>query len=130
MNVLLSINPKFVEAIVDGTKRYEFRRTIFRRRDVEKAFIYCTSPVQRVIGAFQIGRILEDTPSRLWADLKSLSGLSKRDYLEYFHGSQKAYAIEIRDFYAYDEPLDPRELDPGFVPPQSFAYLEHDFETS
>jgi predicted transcriptional regulator len=130
MNVLLSINPKFVEAIADGTKRYEFRRTIFRRRDVERVFIYCTSPVQRIIGAFQIGRILEDTPSRLWAELKSLSGLSKRDYLEYFHGSRKAYAIEIRDFYAYDEPLDPREMDPGFVPPQSFAYIEHGFEIS
>ena len=130
MNVLLSINPEYVEAIADGTKRYEFRRTIFRRKDVDRAFVYCTSPVQRIVGAFLIGRILEDTPPRLWAELKSHSGLSKRDYLEYFHGSQRAYAIEIRDFHAYDVPLDPKELDPGFVPPQSFSYLEHGFETS
>jgi predicted transcriptional regulator len=35
MNVLLSIKPRYVEAILKGDKRYEFRKNIFRNKDVE-----------------------------------------------------------------------------------------------
>jgi len=47
MNVLLSIKPKYVEKIVNGEKQYEFRKRIFRNKNVRKAFIYSTSPTKK-----------------------------------------------------------------------------------
>ena len=36
MTVLLSIKPEFAEKIFDGTKKYEFRKSIFKNADVKK----------------------------------------------------------------------------------------------
>jgi hypothetical protein len=70
MNVLLSIKPRYVEAILKGDKRYEFRKNIFRNKDVENVYIYATSPVKKLVGFFKVGNILEDHPVCLWDQLK------------------------------------------------------------
>ena len=58
MNVLLSIKPKYVKGIMNGNKRYEFRRSIFRcREDIELVYIYSTSPVKKIVGVFTIKSI-------------------------------------------------------------------------
>ena len=36
MKVLLSIKPEFAEKIFNGTKKYEFRKSIFKNKDVDK----------------------------------------------------------------------------------------------
>ncbi len=58
MKVLLSIKPKYAELIFDGSKKFEFRRTIFKNIQVKTVVVYASSPVQRVIGEFQIEEIL------------------------------------------------------------------------
>ena len=35
MDVLLSIKPKYVKSIIEGEKRYEFRKAIFKNRDID-----------------------------------------------------------------------------------------------
>ena len=62
MRVLLSIRPEHVENIRSGIKTFEFRRRIFARRDVRTVLIYCTRPVGRLVGEFDIAEILEDEP--------------------------------------------------------------------
>ncbi len=64
MNVLLSVKPKYAEKIVEGTKKYEFRRSIFKRNDIEKVYIYSSSPVSKIIASFQIEKILKDSPEK------------------------------------------------------------------
>ena len=34
--------------------------------------------------------------------------------------------IKIKDFVSFDEPIDPYQKNPNFVPPQSYAYLDKD----
>ena len=41
-SILLSINPKHVNNIMNGTKCYEFRKIVCRRH-VDKILIYCTA---------------------------------------------------------------------------------------
>jgi predicted transcriptional regulator len=53
MNVLLSLKPKYAEAILDGRKKYEFRRTIFKRKDISKIFIYSNNGVGQITGYFE-----------------------------------------------------------------------------
>ena len=48
-NVLLSIKPEFAEKIFQGVKRYEFRKALFKNREVEKIIVYASAPVSKVI---------------------------------------------------------------------------------
>ena len=57
MKILLSIKPEFAEKILDGTKKFEFRRRVHTRPEVKSVIIYATMPVGRVIGEFSIERI-------------------------------------------------------------------------
>jgi type I restriction enzyme, S subunit len=47
MDVLLSIKPRYVEAIIDGRKKYEFRKNKFAMKDINCAYIYSTSPIKK-----------------------------------------------------------------------------------
>ena len=124
MNALLSIKPIYVEAIVKGDKRYEFRKTIFRKKNLETVYIYSTAPVKKIVGSFKVGRVIEDYPERLWDHLKRFSGLSYVEFFRYFEGKERGFAIEIESVEEFENPINPRDFIPNFVPPQSFYYLD------
>jgi len=124
MNILLSIRPKYVEAIMKGNKRYEFRKTIFRKRDIERALIYSTAPVKKLVGYFIIGDIVESHPNTLWDQFKEFSGLNEEEFFSYFNGSKRGFAIHIEEVERFPNALDPTDLFPDFTPPQSFYYLD------
>jgi predicted transcriptional regulator len=44
MKALLSIKPEFVDKIISGEKKYEYRKRIFKQK-IEAVVIYCTMPV-------------------------------------------------------------------------------------
>ena len=123
MDVLLSIRPKYVEAIINGNKRYEFRKVIFKN-NVATVYIYSTSPKKRIVGNFQVGDIIEDHPSNLWERFKDQSGIEHSEFFRYFNGRDRGFAIEIEKLNRFERPIDPKELFPGFVPPQSFRYID------
>jgi len=122
MNALLSIKPEYVDAIVKGTKRYEFRRTIFKKR-VETAYIYCNSTVKRIVGCFTVGRVLRGTPKQIWRLCHQEGGISEQNFFKYFENSTRAFAITIEDFCEFETPLDPHNVWPTFRAPQSFYYI-------
>ena len=118
---LLSIKPRFVDAILAGVKRFEFRRSIFSR-PVDVVVIYATDPVQRIIAEFDVKGIMEASPDLLWKRTKEFAGIDQDGFYEYFNGKNKGYAIEVGEVRVYDTPLHPvRDL--GVRPPQSFLYL-------
>ena len=130
MNVILSIKPKYVESIVNGQKQFEFRKSIFKDRSVERVYIYATSPVMRIIGYFIIEDIFEKSPENLWIDFHTHAGIDEREFFHYFSNKDTGYAIGIRDVHTFEEPLDPRESIPGFHAPQNFMYAPDDFHLS
>jgi len=126
MNVILSIKPEYCEKIRTGDKRYEFRKVVFNKREnIDKVFIYCTSPVKKIIGFFKIDEIIEDEPYNLWINYRDKAGVSKDQFFKYFKDTNVGYAIKILDTEFF-EPLDPREINPKFTPPQSFCYLDNE----
>jgi len=124
MDVILSIKPKYVRSIIEGDKRYEFRKAIFKNRLVNRVFIYSSAPVQRIVALFEIGTILEDHPAVLWDTVREYAGIDAREFFSYFAGKSRGYAIGISNLQEFDEPIDPRAAIPGFVPPQSYCYLD------
>jgi len=124
MNVLLSMKPKHAENILNGLKLYEFRKNIFRRNDYEKVLIYSSSPVKKLVGFFIVGKIIEEHPIVLWEQLNQFSGLTEKEFFEYFKNHKKGYAIEIKQAVKFNDPIEPIEILPNFMAPQSFCYIE------
>lgn len=121
--VLLSIKPEFAYKIFEGTKKYEFRKQIFKDSSIKKVIVYSSSPEQKVIGEFTIDGILNDTPSDLWLQTRDYSGITQAFYEEYFRGRKNAYAIKVASTKLYEQKKDLSDFDIMF-PPQSFAYVE------
>ena len=124
MDLLLSIKPKYVKSIIKGEKRYEFRRAMFKNREINRIYIYSSSPVKKIVGTFEIGGILEDHPVDLWGNVKKYAGINDRDFFAYFDGKSRAFTIKIQNLQEFNDPIDPYKAMPGFVPPQSYCYLD------
>lgn len=122
MTVLLSIKPEFAEKIFDGTKKYEFRKSIFKNTDVKTVVVYASSPVQKVIGEFTIADILNDDVEVIWNETCRDSGITHDFYLSYFSNKEKAYAIKIGKTTRYRQARNLSDYNINFAP-QSFAYL-------
>ena len=121
MNVVLSIKPEFANKIFDGTKRFEFRKAIFKNPQVNKIIVYASSPVQRVIGEFEIDEILRYEKNKLWQMTHAESGISENFFFEYFADKEHGYAIKIKNTKLYSRSKCLRS-DYNLYPPQSFAY--------
>ena len=122
MKVLLSIKPEFAERIFDGSKKYEFRKSIFKNPNVKIVVVYASSPVQRVIGEFEIETILSDAPERLWKETREYSGISEEFFFDYFSDRDIGFAIKVKKVHRYQKPRCLRQSY-NVSPPQSFCYV-------
>lgn len=122
MKVLLSIKPEYAFKIFDGTKRFEFRKVIFKKPNIKTVVVYASSPVQQVIGEFEIDDILSYNPEEIWRKTKRYSGITEDFFHHYFANREIAHAIKIKSTKRYKKPLSIRE-DFNVVPPQSYVYL-------
>lgn len=123
MKVILSIKPEFANKIFEGTKKYEFRRAIFKNPDVKKVVVYSSSPVQKIIGEFEIDRIITHNLELLWSKTRKHSGISENYFFQYFGDKKLGFAIKIKNTKLYQKPKCIRE-DYNLFPPQSFLYLK------
>lgn len=123
MKVLMSIKPEFAEKIFNGTKKYEFRRSLFKNPNVKTIVVYASSPVQRVIGEFEIETILNFEPDILWEKTKDFAGISEEYFFDYFENKLSGFAIKIKKTKRYEKALS-LQKEYNAKPPQSFMYLE------
>ena len=126
MNVILSIRPKFCQLIFDGQKKYEYRKRVFTRSDVDKVYIYATKPICRIVGYFTIAAMIEDSPNVMWQMTHEGSGITKEYFDAYFKNCHTAYAIKIGEVVKLDTPIDPKEVIKNFHAPQNFMYVDID----
>lgn len=119
--LLLSIKPEYVERILQGTKKFEYRKRL-AKEDVSVIYIYSTYPSMKVVGSVQVIGRLSASPTALWDKTKARAGISRAKYRDYFHGCKVAYAYELGEVTIFDNPqaLSMYGLDSA---PQSFAYI-------
>lgn len=122
MKVLLSIKPEFVEKIFNGTKKYEFRKSIFKNKDVDTVVVYASSPCKCIIGEFKIEAILCDNVDKIWKQTQDFSGISEKFYRIYFAHKTSAYAIKIGRVTKFKTPKQLSDYHINHAP-QSFVYL-------
>ena len=122
MKVLISIKHEFAFKIFDGTKKFEFRKVIFKKPNIKTVIVYASSPVQQVIGEFEIDDIYSYEPNIIWKMTKKHSGITEDFFFDYFSNRDVAHAIKIKNTRRYKRPLGIRE-NFNVVPPQSYVYL-------
>ena len=119
--ILLPINPEHVENILNGSKRYEFRRVKCKRK-IDKILIYATHPVKLIVGEVSVLDVIEDSKERVWEATSEFSGISEEFFKEYFIDKQQAVAYKLGNVNAFKEPITLDSLGVKF-PPQSFMYV-------
>lgn len=125
MRAILSIKPQYVERIFDETKKYEFRKQIFKNEQVSEVVIYATAPVMRVVGEFTFKNIIIDSPENIWIKTRDYAGIDFEAYMDYFSNRELGYAIEIERVKKYKKSKSLKSVAPQLVmPPQSFAYID------
>lgn len=119
--ILLSINPQYVERIMCGEKKYEFRKNICKRK-VDKIVIYSTSPVMKVVGEAEVEEVLVGEPDKIWNITEDYSGVERTFFDEYYEGKEQAVAYKLKGVVQYDKPKLLNEYGIKNAP-QSFCYL-------
>lgn len=121
---LISIRPCFVEKILAGEKRLEFRRS-WAAEPVDVLVIYSSSPTQKIVATVNVVDVIEGSPTALWELAKEKGGGVTRQLIyEYFKGKKSGHAIEIADVLEFEQPVDPKKIFKDFVAPQSFRYID------
>lgn len=119
--ILMSINPEHVEKILNGTKKYEFRKHASKIIP-DKIIIYCTTPIQRVVGEAEVKGILKDKPSKIWSITSSKSGIDKKFFDLYYEGKTTAVAYKLGNIKKYTKQKALKDY--GIkTAPQSYIYI-------
>jgi len=128
-HILLSIQPRIVEEIKNGSKKYEFRKKfpdLSKDNISNTVIIYCSSPVMKIIGSFKVAQYLNHDFETLMIKVNATNEYKER-ISRYLQDKSSCHAMEISQLKIYEEPLSLSYLRnnfPGFFPGQSYRYLE------
>jgi predicted transcriptional regulator len=124
--ILLSLKPRYADAILDGSKTIELRRTRPRIEIPTDALIYASSPRCAVVGTCRIVEVVEFTPLGMWRLHGRESAIDYAAYKAYFTECATAYGLVVSSPGRLENEIGLsaiREIWRGFQPPQSFRYL-------
>jgi len=122
---LMAIKPRFAKLIFDGEKEVEFRKVNFSK-EPETIIVYATDPIQKVIGSFDVGKIKQGKPVKLWREYEGMGGINKEEFEKYFGPRDSGIAIKVRNTTKFDEPVSLESFCGVSTPPQNFQYLDFD----
>lgn len=119
--MLLSINPEHVENILNGSKKYEYRK-VRCKSEISKIVIYSTFPIMRIVGEVEVLDIIVDDPEIIWKKTSKSSGISKHFFDDYFRNKSNAVAYKLGKVIIYNNPIQLEDLGISSAP-QSFMYI-------
>ncbi|WKZ33152.1 MAG: hypothetical protein QY316_01730 [Thermodesulfobacteriota bacterium] len=122
----MPIKPVYAIKLMEGLKKYEFRRTAIRQ-DITHIIIYASSPVKKIVGIAEVESVNVASPTAIWESTKSSAGITRKEYRKYFQGTRQAVAIKIKDVIRLKCDIEPDKVREGFKVPQSFLYIDMDF---
>jgi predicted transcriptional regulator len=121
---LLAIKPEYATQIISRKKKVEFRKVKFRDY-VDTVVVYASSPIQMILGWFEVSYIDQDSPNQLWKRHKSYGGIERKAFFDYYSEKESGVAIGISKVRVLEEPVPLSYLDKELKAPQSFSYLPY-----
>lgn len=128
-NLIMSIKPQFVSAILGGTKRYELRRRLSSSIGTDsQILIYCTSPISAIVATASVKQIFHKSVNSLWRNYRHSVGVGTKDFQSYFEEVSKGYAIELCKVQRLEifVPLALLKKKFKISPPQSYQFVSDD----
>lgn len=128
-HALISLETRYADGILGGAKRVELRRRPMKVSAGATLWLYAKVPTGEVVGRARIRALHHLAPSTLWKRFGDVSGLTRREFFDYFDGLPKGFALELEapERLAAGIPLEAmRCLADRFQPPQFFQHLSHE----
>ena len=125
-DVLISIHPRYVDAIQNGDKTVELRTRTPQIDPGTRLWIYTTMPVAKIQLVAKVAEVNTDSPTSIWRRFSNDMAISRSVFREYCRGHRSVCAIALRDVSALDRELsldNMRQSAPNFHPPQFFTSL-------
>ena len=119
--ILLPIKPEYIELIFNGTKKYEYRKTLPKHK-VTRIIVYLTAPTKAIVGEIEVKTTMRMKCDLLWEHTKNHAGITKKQFDEYFKCCEMGTAYRLGKFSYYRFP---KQLDAFGIKkaPRSFIYL-------
>ncbi len=124
--ILLNIQPNFADYIIDGTKKWEYRRRAPKIKEDTRMLLYASGNVQAIVGECLVTEVLHMPLESLIERTIHETPSTREGLSSYFSGIYICSALRLKEPKKYEKPITLSEIIdkfPGFVPPQSFYYL-------
>ena len=128
-NILISVNERHVQNMLNGTKTIELRRRAIRIPKGSRVWIYSKVPVGEVCAYGIVEQVIEADPKDIWKEYGHVSGISLDEFDEYFANINTGCAIVFSSIQKLKNNLSLnfiRSSLQSFHPPQFFKYLNND----
>jgi predicted transcriptional regulator len=125
--ILISLEARHAESILQGRKLVELRRRPMKVRAGATVWLYAKLPVGSIVGFARVTAVRVNAPSTLWKRFGEVSGISRGEFFDYFDGICKGTALELANGTRLRSSISLeslRSLGSGFQPPQFFIRLK------
>lgn len=131
-HIVISLSRRHADNIFSGRKQVELRRRPMNVAPGTTVWVYVKLPVGSIVGRARVGAIHASSPTTLWRRFGAVSGLSRKEFFDYFEGVAAGVALVLENAQRLRSALSLkalRKLANGFQPPQFFLRLreEHPF---
>jgi predicted transcriptional regulator len=128
--LFISVKPRYADAILDGRKTVELRRTRPNLPNGSLVILYSSTPTRAVVGWAQLIGVREGTPIEIWDEYGTAADIEELDYEAYFDGTDQAFALELDEVVAAPQPIPLSVIRSiGIQPPQSWRYVPAEVTT-
>jgi len=127
--ILISLEARHAENILNGRKLVEFRRRKMNVVPGATIWFYAKLPVGSIVGCATVTAVHTHAPSTLWRKFAAVSGISRGDFFSYFDGIAQGTALELSNCVRLNASVSLESLRrfcTGFQPPQFFARLRQE----
>jgi predicted transcriptional regulator len=124
--ILISLKPKYADHIFEGAKTVELRKRRLKVEPGTRVWIYATAPIAAIRGYANLAYIETASPSQIWRDLGTQTGISKDEFEAYFEACEVAHALVLTDVMEMKKTLSLagiRRAVNNFHPPQFYCHL-------
>ena len=125
--MVLSIHPRHVEKILEGTKSVELRRTRPLVTPGQPVAIYATLPSGALVATCRISEVHAGTPASIWQLVGDDTGVTRAEFEVYFKGADSAVALRLDTVTALVGQISLQQLRAqgrSFHPPQTWHFLD------
>lgn len=125
-NVMFSLEPRFVEAFLAGSKRVEIRRRAPALRAGTRVWLYGKLPYGKVMAVGELAEVFFKSANEIWNQFGSETAISKSEFDRYISENNQAAAMIFENVLPLNLPVSLetlRKIEPNFQPPQFFRKI-------